>query len=268
MEKVSIVIPTFNQAEYFWACFDSCYFQTYPNLEIVVVDGGSTDETKTLLASMKSEMETRATEPILRMNSRGEIIRRKCLTYLADTHAEHPQRQIRILSFEEDLGRTGTYNAGFAEVSGDFCTYVVGDDLPHPHMIEELMAAVHSSGADVVYSDFNIVDNNGRVVRLVRKPDYSFRACFVEWFHLGVSRLHRTALHETVGLMDPSYQVANDYEFYLRMAMAGASFLHVPKVLYSVRYHGFETQHDESRKCSQRARAWLRERSEIPCHRK
>ena len=43
--KVSIVVPVFNQARYLPACIDHCLFQTYPNLEIIIVDGGSTDGT-------------------------------------------------------------------------------------------------------------------------------------------------------------------------------------------------------------------------------
>jgi len=69
--------------------------------------------------------------------------------------------------------------------------------------------------------------------------------------------------------MDEKYQSANDYDHYLRFAMAGARFLHVPKVLYSVRYHGDRRktgQHKperagkvfwESKLCAERARRFV-----------
>jgi len=69
--------------------------------------------------------------------------------------------------------------------------------------------------------------------------------------------------------MDESYQGANDYDHYLRFAMAGARFHHLPKILYSIRYHGDDRktgQHaekrytkliEESKTCAYRARAWL-----------
>jgi GT2 family glycosyltransferase len=82
------------------------------------------------------------------------------------------------------------------------------------------------------------VEDDGQVLRQVRKPEYTFEVCFAEWFHLGVSTLHRRALHDTVGVMDENWQHANDYEWYLRMAEAGARFVHVPKVLYFARFHG------------------------------
>ena len=52
-KSATIVIPTFNQARYLPACVDHCLFQTYSNLEIIIVDGGSTDGTKNYLAGLK-----------------------------------------------------------------------------------------------------------------------------------------------------------------------------------------------------------------------
>jgi glycosyltransferase involved in cell wall biosynthesis len=257
MEKVSIVIPTFNQAQYFHTCFDSCYFQTYINLEIIIVDGGSTDETKEYLARLHERIATKSTEAVLCMDDDGNLVYKKCLTYLEDTHAIHPNREIKIISFDWNIGRTETYNEGFKEITGEYCTYVVGDDIAHPHMIEDLVNAIKEKNADVVYSDFNIVDDKGSIIRLVRKPEYDFNECFAKWFHLGVSRLHKAIWHKRIGLMDSSFKVANDYSFYLKICLAGASFYHVPKVLYSVRFHGFETQHEESKRLAWEARRFV-----------
>ena len=265
MRSVSIVIPTFNQAEYLPACVDHCLFQTYPNLELIIVDGGSTDGTKDFLAKLDKEIATRTCSPIDEMDSQGRIIRGKLSVYPRN-------RAIRIITFDEDIGATRTYNEGFKRASGFYSTYIVGDDLPHPHMIEELVVAIESTGADFVYSDMNVVDDHNRIVRQMRLPDYSFEACFARWYHLGVSRLYRTEWHRKVGLMDERYQSANDYEHYLRFAMAGAKFYHLPKVLYSIRHHGDERntgQHtekryanliEESKRCAERARTWFAER--------
>jgi hypothetical protein len=107
----------------------------------------------------------------------------------------------------------------------------------------------------------------------MRLPDYNFETCFATWYHLGVSRLYKTEWHDKVGLMDGTYRCANDYDHYLRFAMAGATFYHLPKILYSVRYHGRDRktgQHtplryanliEESKICARRARAWLEGRS-------
>jgi glycosyltransferase involved in cell wall biosynthesis len=264
MKTVSIVIPTYNQAKYLPACVDHCLFQTYPDLEIIIVDGGSTDGTKKYLAKLKHEIANRTCEPVVEMDSNGQIKREVVRVY--------PQqgREVKIITFNEDIGPTRTYNEGLIRVTGEFCTYIVGDDIPNPHMIEELVNCLEETGADFVYSDMLVVDDSGKIIRQMRMPDYSFEDCFCRWYHLGVSHLYRTKWHDIVGLMDENYQSANDYDHYLRFAMAGAKFYHLPKILYSVRYHGEDRQTgqhtqeryhnllEESKKCALRARAWAK----------
>jgi len=263
MKKVSIVIPTFNQGQYLPACVDHCLFQTYPNIELIIVDGGSVDGTKQYLAGLEEQILNSRITPVAKMDDSGNIIRRNQISY--------PQnRELIILSFDHDIGATRTYNEGFKKASGDYCSYVVGDDIPHPHMIEELVQSMESTGADFVYSDMNLIDDNGRIIRQMRLPDYDFETCFADWFHLGVSKLYRRKLHDISGLMDEkNYKSANDYDQYLRFAMDGAVFQHLAKVLYSIRYHGEDRkigQHtsanyknllEESKKCAWRAREWI-----------
>ena len=260
---VSIVIPTFNQIKYLPACFDHCMFQSYPALEIIIVDGGSTDDTKSYLNNLIDNISTNSCTPVIEMDHEGNIIRKEILVY--------PQnRKIQIVTFNEDIGATKTYNEGLKRVSGEFCTYIVGDDLPHPHMIEELYSCLKSTGADFVYSDVHIINDDGRIIRRIQLDEYQFEKCFASWYHLSVSHLYRSKWHNIVGLMDESYTAANDYDHYLRFAMSGAIFVHVPKILYSIRYHGKTRQTgqhtperhsiliEESKQCAYRAREWLK----------
>ncbi|BBO73741.1 hypothetical protein DSCW_11580 [Desulfosarcina widdelii] len=196
------------------------------------------------------------------MSESGDIIRAPKTIY--------PQnRKLIILNFDEDIGATRTYNEGLIKATGKYCTYVVGDDMPHPHMIEGMVSALEEKNVDFVYSDMNVVDDAGCIIRQMRLPDYDFKTCLADWFHLGVSKLYRTGLHKSVGLMDEAYTAANDYDHYLRFAMAGCRFYHLPKILYSVRWHGpdrktgqhaparYEKLLAESRCCAQRARDYL-----------
>ena len=263
MSRASIVIPTFNQVRYLPACVDRCLFQTHEDLEIVIVDGGSTDGTKDYLDALPGRIAGGTAAPVWRMDEDGRVLRREVTTY--------PQnRRLVIVAFESDIGPTRTYNEGFARATGDYCTYVPGDDLPYPHMIEELAAALETSGADFAYADQDVVEDDGRIFRRMTFPDFDFEACLAQWFHLGVCKLYRRALHDAVGLMDEAYQSANDYDHYLRFAMAGARFVHVPRVLYGVRRHGpvrptgqhaperYANLLAESCRCAARARDFLR----------
>lgn len=259
---ISVVIPTFNQGQYLPACVDHCLFQTYPNLELIIVDGGSNDNTKEYLQTLGEKIASHSIDPVLNMDGEGHIIRKTITTY--------PQnRDLSILSFKEDIGPTRTYNEGFKQATGKYTTYVVGDDLPHPYMIEEMAKVLENEAVDFVYSDMNLVDDAGHIIRQMRLPDYDFKRCLADWFHLGVSKLYRTELHSQVGLMDETYSSANDYDHYLRFAMAGCRFYHLSKILYSIRWHGparktgqhtssrYNNLIEESKKCAWRARDFL-----------
>ena len=266
---VTIVIPTFNESLYLPACIDHCIFQSYTEIEIIIVNGGSTDDTQEYLAKLANRIKNTTVSPVLFMNNNSEIVRANLAAY--------PQnRRIRIINFDRDIGATRTYNEGLKRASGKYCTYIVGDDLPHPHMIEEMVNVMEREPEiDFVYSDMNVVDDMGRIIRQIRLPDYDFEQCLARWFHLGVSKLYRTRLHDEAGLMDENFTVANDYDHYLRFAMAGCRFHHLPRILYSVRWHGPERktgQHtesryttllDESKKCAERARRWLRDPEKV-----
>lgn len=263
MKKVSIVIPTFNQCRYLTACVDHCLHQTWNNLQLIIVDGGSTDETAEYLDLLPKVVAESRMTPVSHMAKNGEIVRNTIQTY--------PQnREIEIVRLKEDPGITETYNEGFRRVTGDYCTYIVGDDLPHPHMIEVLAKELDANPQiDFVYSDMWLVDNQHRILRTFSLPDFDFDQCLAHWYHLGVSHLYKSELHKKFGLMNPRYQSANDYDHYLRFALGGAVFKHIPRVLYSIRHHGENRQTgqhtaeryrrllEESKECAQRAREWL-----------
>ena len=171
------------------------------------MDGGSTDGTKDYLKTLHEEVRTRCVTPVVAMDEDGRIVRESQPAYGREG------REIIILSFQRDIGATRTYNQGLRRATGEYCTYIVGDDIPHPHMIEELASALESSGADFVYSDMHVVDDQGRIIRERRMPDYSFESCFARWYHLGVSHLYRTEWHRKVGLMDEAMRRDLDYIF-------------------------------------------------------
>jgi GT2 family glycosyltransferase len=189
----------------------------------------------------------------------------------------YPQNiAIKIIQSKQNIGGSRSYNEGFKVASGKYCSYLVADDYFLPNAIGKMVEVLEKTNKDVVYSDMFVVDSSGRILQHLKKPDFSFKVCFADWFHLGVSRLYRRRLHQKAGYYDPSYRNANDYDMFLRFALAGAGFVHIPEVLYCTRKHdpdnpaepaswrnnGYANLLRESTICAKRARALLENKQE------
>ncbi len=228
---VSLVVPTYNQARYLGACLDSIYFQDYPNLQIVVLNDHSTDNTRDVLDSFCESLKSEKTSFASYYNETTDEIER---TF----HYRYPQkgRVLQVIHNEQNMGSTWTYNRGFHECQGKYCTYIASDDICHPSMISTMVEVLENEEIDFVYSDMIIIDDSGQILREFKQPDYDFKNCFCNWYLCGVSKLYRRELHDTYGYYNTEY-LANDFECYLRFAMNGVRFKRIPQVLYSVRSH-------------------------------
>ena len=229
--KVSLIVPTYNQAKYLGACLDSIYFQDYDNLEIIVVNDYSTDETRGVLDSFVQSVSDEQVSYASNFNERTNEIER---TY----HFRYPQkgRELIVLHNEENMGSTRTYNRGFQEASGKYCTYIASDDFCHCNMISSMVDVLEREDVDFVYSQAFLIDDAGRILRKLEYGDYSFEACFANWYLMGVSKLYKLELHRKYGFYNNDF-LANDHECYQRFALEGVKFRYIPKVLYSIRAH-------------------------------
>ena len=109
--KVSIIIPIYNVAKYLPACLDSVLTQTYKNLEIILIDDGSTDDSKTIV----------------------------------DSYAKKDKR-IKIIH-QKNAGQSAARNKGLKEATGDYISFIDGDDKIKPSFIEDLLNAYQDSTA-------------------------------------------------------------------------------------------------------------------------
>jgi glycosyltransferase involved in cell wall biosynthesis len=227
---VSVIVPTFNQAQYLAACLDSIWFQDHPDLEIIVVNDGSTDGTEAVLEAYERALAEDETSFASRFDAENNVIERV-------RHPRYPKqgRVLRVIRHEKNRGLAPALNTGFAAATGVYCTYVPSDDALLPSMLSE-MAAELDRGADFVYADMAIVDDAGHWVRRFALPDYSFERCFGDWYLCGVAKLYRTALHQRFGYYDEAL-LAHDHELFQRFAEGGARFVHIPRVLMYVRDH-------------------------------
>lgn len=230
-ELISVIVPTYNQAKYLPITLDSIWFQSYPNIEIIVVDDGSRDTTKDTLCEYVDALLSEKASFASNYNEHFREVERTI-------HDRYPKegRQFVFIEHPINRGLSAALNTGFKAVTGSLCTFIASDDMMLPSMLFELREALAETGADFAYGDMNIVNDEGRILRRFSLPEYTFVNAFCHWYLCGVCKLYRTALHEKVGYYREDIR-PQDHEMFLRFAMNGAKFVHLPKVLANVRIH-------------------------------
>lgn len=215
--KVSIIIPVYNHFPYLRQCIDSALAQTYPYTEVVIVDDHSPDP-KVL--------------PLLQ------------------SYAQHPR--VRLLQNPRNLGIAESQNQALVASTGELVAFLDCDDLLAP---EAIATCVQHWKADTIYlhtGRINIDKDGAEVNRIhfmgLPRTDYfaeNLRAMYAT--HLKIIRRDAFA---KVGLFDPRFDAAQDYEMLMRIAFhyPSSSFVHVPDFLYSHRLHTKQTTETQNQK--------------------
>ncbi len=265
---VSVIVPAYNQAQYLRACLDSLWFQDYPDIEIVVVNDGATDDTPNILEAFVADVDSLQTSYASRYDVADDQLERTWHPVYAKQG-----RRLRLVNHARNRGLAAALNSGVEASSGTYCTYVPCDDLAYPHMLAELAEALAGNEADFAYGDMHIVDDAMHVLRHFKLPDYAFETCFADWYLCGVCKLYRRDLHDRFGGYDENL-LAHDHDLFQRFAMGGARFIHVPRALMAVRDHPRARQVDihaptnwnrlleESKMLVRQARAYLAQKPE------
>jgi len=229
--KVSVVVPTYNQARYLAGCLDSLWFQDHADLEIIVVNDGSTDNTAEVLERYQWHVMSDQASYASFYHPGHDVLERVA-------HRRYPAkgRDLKIIAHPRNRGLAAALNAGFKASTGAACTYVPSDDWCMPGMLSALDQALAGTPADFAYADMLIVNDRFEVVRRFDLPEYSFKRCFADWYLCGDAKLYRRELHERHGFYDESL-LAHDHDLFLRFALGGARFTHVPRALFAKRDH-------------------------------
>jgi glycosyltransferase involved in cell wall biosynthesis len=198
--KISVVTPSFNQGAYLEATLRSLISQNYPDLEMIVIDGGSTDQSV-------------------------EIIRRYAPSL---SHWES----------ETDRGQSHALNKGFAHVHGDIWTWLNSDDLLEPGVLHRVTGVfAQNPEAGVVYGDCVYVGEDGEtVIEKFSGEPYSRLRHLAHRFIAQPSCYFRTSMVPPVVREDLHYCM--DYDLWLKLAARGVKFYYVPEVFSRYRLHG------------------------------
>jgi glycosyltransferase involved in cell wall biosynthesis len=211
---VSVVVPAF-QAERFVAdAVGSVLAQSWPRLEVIVVDDGSTDRTAAIVDRLAVE------DPRVR-----------------------PLHQA-------NAGLPGARNAGLAVARGSYVAFLDADDRIAPDKLERQLAVLEEAPvAGLVYGDHRAVrDPDGAVFDVPRgPPPLPFRALLTirNWFAPFVPLLRRS-LVERVGDFDEGFRAAEDWDYWYRCAQL-TTFVYLPGVVGDYRLHAGQMHRDRAR---------------------
>lgn len=203
--KISIVTPSWNQGRFLRRCLES--IRPAPGLEVehIVLDNCSNDETSALLAEFAT---------------RDDGVTRRFI-------------------IEKDDGQTRAINDGFRMATGDVVCWLNTDEWYADRALEKVAQHFAASpNTDFLYGNCDFVGSKGQTVQHRRslgfRPDMLlYYGCFIS---SAAAFVRRRAVDEGE-LLDPQYRVAMDYEWYVRLAARGYRFAHIVDTLAFFTWH-------------------------------
>ena len=206
MPKVSIIIPTYNHKRYIRESVGSALSQTYPNIEVLVVDDGSTDQTLAVLVEN---------------------------AYLP---------RINYI-YKPNGGTSSALNTGIARATGKYISWLSADDVFRPEKITRQVAKMESEPSlGLIYSSFAAIDGLGKIQYEVHSQYYEDKkemviklaeGCFIN----GSTVMMRKSALDKVGKFDETLPQAHDHDLWFR-------FIHdypigfQDEILIEYRWHG------------------------------
>lgn len=184
MPKVSVLIPTYNYGRFVGQAVRSVLEQSYPNIEIIVIDDGSTDNTR-------------------------EILR--------------PWQPSICYYYKTNGGTASALNFGIMKASGKYICWLSSDDIFLPDKVaKQVMQMEANPELGFSYTSFMFIDAQGNKERDIHSPFYPdgqemveklMEGCFIN----GSSVIIRASALETVGLFDEEMGPAHDYDLWFRL---------------------------------------------------
>jgi len=211
---ISVITPVYNTDEHLLRrCIHSVLYQAYPHWELCLADDGSD-------------------RPHVR-----EI--------LEEYAARDPRIKVRRL--EQNRGIAGASNAAAELAGGDYLGFLDHDDELSLDALYEVVRAINDHGAEVIYSDEDLINLESRHLDSFFKPDYNPELLLTHNYitHFLVAR---RGLFTAAGGFAGEYEGAQDYDLVLKLTELTGSIVHIPKPLYHWRASDTSTSVDPARK--------------------
>ncbi len=206
LPRISVIVPTLNQGEFIEATLRSVIDQHYPNLELIVMDGGSKDGTRAILERLAPQI----------------------------THWESVK----------DCGQSHAINKGLARATGDIWCYLNSDDLLTPGSLARIASVFGDPSVDWVGGVSVIFDDKSDRGTVTPQEPGSQKEILTPWsrsvehvFPCSNVCYMRRSMYEKLGGFDESYGYSMDMEYYTRAHFAGCKLHRIPDVLGRWRWH-------------------------------
>ncbi len=198
--RITIVTPSFNQGQFIEQTIRSVLLQGYPDLEYLVIDGGSTDGTVAII--------------------------KKYAPWLA------------FWVSEKDNGQSHAINKGMRRATGAVAAYINSDDYYLPGALRTAAEALRKEpNAAMAYGDCDGVDEGGKRTGVMHAADFDLEA-MLRWFH-GIPQaaaFFRAGAARELGWFDESLHYVMDYDLWLRLGMRHR-LARLPQALAAMRTH-------------------------------
>lgn len=209
---VSILIPTYNRAKYLGAALESALAQTYQNIEIIVHDDASTDETSLILKKYQGP-------------------------------------RLKIIHTKTNHGMLPGWNYLAQKASGEYLKFLASDDLLAPNCVEELVAAglAHPQAA-IITCQRKFIDEQGKVIKKMGFANRDKVESGIAHAHSILTTIRENKIGEPTAVMyprrlvrpaggyDQTFSQFADFEYWIRLLQYG-DLVYVHKPLCSFRLH-------------------------------
>ncbi len=199
---VSIVTPSFNQAKFLRRTIESVLSQEYPNLEYIIIDGGSEDGSVGIIKEYADSLAYWESNP--------------------------------------DRGQTDAINKGFAKAKGKYLAWLNSDDVYQPGAINSAVAYLEAHPeVGLVYGDCSFIDAQDRKIGMFPAAQTDYARLRRGYVHIPQqASFFRGDLWREVGPLDPTFYFAMDYDLWVRLAKLKPLVYLPGEVWANFRLHG------------------------------